>query len=335
MEASARKLARHAKLLALDPGRSSSVRLTGSGVVPEKTIYIAGYGRSGSTVLGTLLGAHPDAVHVGESAFLFDELTLENRSCSCGRPYPECPFWRDLLPVRKVWTDAARVTRRAEGLRGLAKHLLHSMDPGTRAGYAVLHANLLASIRARAHAGVIVDSSKSAWATVGRFLALNQDAGEDVYAIHLVRSGRATLNSLLRTGSNWELEGRHGRRRARALRAVVGWTAVNRLVGRLASRLPAGRYLQVRYDDLIDDPAGTLERIGEFVGLDLGEVVSAVRAGESIPVGHLVGGNRLRFKGVVRLAPARAPVMDPPLGLGARLLFRVVGRSLERRYGYI
>lgn len=63
------------------------------------TIFIAGAGHSGSTLLGLLLGSHPDAFYAGEAAktrFLGDTRKPEHkRVCKlCG---PECPVWGDFV----------------------------------------------------------------------------------------------------------------------------------------------------------------------------------------------------------------------------------------------
>ena len=61
-----------------------------------KILYIAGYGRSGSTVLNIILGNHSSITSVGELSFLPEDWTNHHRVCSCGAPYHTCEFWKDL-----------------------------------------------------------------------------------------------------------------------------------------------------------------------------------------------------------------------------------------------
>ena len=61
------------------------------------------------------------------------------------------------------------------------------------------------------------------------------------------------------------------------------------------------RVLRVRYEDLVERPDEALGRIGAFLGADLSEVRRKVRGGESFPVGHNTGGNRMRQGGAVKL----------------------------------
>lgn len=78
------------------------------------TIFIAGAGHSGSTLLGLLLGSHPDAFYAGEAAktrFLGDEHKPEHkRVCKlCG---PECPIWGDFVVAERpdLYEQLARKT---------------------------------------------------------------------------------------------------------------------------------------------------------------------------------------------------------------------------------
>lgn len=78
------------------------------------TIFIAGAGHSGSTLLGLLLGSHPEAFYAGEAAktrFLGDGRKPEHkRVCKlCG---PDCPVWGDFV-VREepdLYEQLARTT---------------------------------------------------------------------------------------------------------------------------------------------------------------------------------------------------------------------------------
>src|SRR5687767_7375044 len=55
-----------------------------------RVIYIAAWGRSGTTPVGQLLGSRPNSVFVGELRFLWQRGLIEGRLCSCGRPVSTC-----------------------------------------------------------------------------------------------------------------------------------------------------------------------------------------------------------------------------------------------------
>ena len=59
-------------------------------------VYVGGYGRSGSTILGLLLGQHEACVHFGEFGVIWSALK-RNRSCTCGSKLYNCEFWGPLL----------------------------------------------------------------------------------------------------------------------------------------------------------------------------------------------------------------------------------------------
>ncbi|MGH7505487.1 MAG: sulfotransferase family protein [Longimicrobiales bacterium] len=297
-------------------------------------VYIAGYGRSGSTVLGALLGEHPRLVHVGEITYLANELTDSRRTCSCGAAYPECPVWSGLARGDPPPAALGRVTRRIERLRSFPLLWLGPARGARRNAYRSFQSALLDGIVERSGKPVVVDSSKSSHAVIGRALALERIVGYDVFVIHLVRDGRATLRSVTMSGSNWVREGFRRQRGWAAVRGIAGWTTTNALVMLQRRLFGRGRYLRLRYEDLVAHPAPSLERIGEFLHIDMSPVIERVRAGDELRIGHTVGGNRIRFERTVRLHAPSARSDGPRLRAAHRTLFTLVGGALNRFYGY-
>lgn len=60
-------------------------------------LMLVGVGHSGSTLLGSLLSAHPAIGCVGEFARLGESLE-QSRPCSCGAAILDCPFWSPIIP---------------------------------------------------------------------------------------------------------------------------------------------------------------------------------------------------------------------------------------------
>src|SRR5499427_9656408 len=56
-------------------------------------VYIAGSGRSGSTMLERVLGEIPGFVNVGELIDLFRHVARHGERCGCGELFADCPFW--------------------------------------------------------------------------------------------------------------------------------------------------------------------------------------------------------------------------------------------------
>jgi hypothetical protein len=60
-------------------------------------LFILGMGHSGSTLLGRMLGAHPDAICMGEILRLELAIADRTKKCACGALFHECSFWQELL----------------------------------------------------------------------------------------------------------------------------------------------------------------------------------------------------------------------------------------------
>lgn len=76
----------------------------------------------------------------------------------------------------------------------------------------------------------------------------------DALFIHIVRDGRDVTRSCMKMG--WAGDGWHGAKR---------WLDAERLWDRVKAQLPEHRRLEVRFEELIYDNAGTLDRICQFM----------------------------------------------------------------------
>lgn len=304
---------------------------------PVPVVYIAGAGRSGSTVLNVILGSHPCIEGVGELTNLVEQGWDQAHYCSCGERVPSCSFWKE---VRREW--AARLGGDEDLERYSA--LQHRFEPLRRRPWAALSggfrtaafddfsrrtAALFAAIRTVSGKPVVADSSKNPL----RALALEQMPGIDLRVVHLVRDGRGVAQSLkrsygkdVRQGIQRDMPGRP------VWRSALFWLLVNRLADRLRRTVAPERSLLLRYEDLTADPGEALRRVGDVVGLDVLPLIEALAGEEALPTGHVVAGNRLRMARAVRLR------LDEEWrrSLSARdqrIFSRIAGADL-RRYGY-
>ena len=67
-----------------------------SALIRPEVVYIGGADRSGSIILGLVMGALPGTAHVGEVIHVWRRGVAENQLCGCGAPFLECPFWREV-----------------------------------------------------------------------------------------------------------------------------------------------------------------------------------------------------------------------------------------------
>jgi len=164
-------------------------------------VYIAGSGRSGSTLLERALGEIPGFVNVGELIDLYRRTVEHGERCGCGHAFTECPFWsrvgdrafggwqeQKLTATHRLQGKVARQRRMP---RLLAMPLAGRRFRADVAAYGASYASLYGAISAEAGAACVVDASK--WPVQALALAR---AGLDVRVIHLVRDVRGVAYSL-------------------------------------------------------------------------------------------------------------------------------------------
>ena len=100
-----------------------------------KVLYIAGYERSGSTLLHNVLGQLDGFFAAGELNEIWDRSLIENRRCGCGVPFKECEVWRGILinGFGEVESIRAREMVRARATASVAGISPWRCCPGTNA----------------------------------------------------------------------------------------------------------------------------------------------------------------------------------------------------------
>ena len=269
-------------------------------------VYLGGFGRSGSTLVERMLGAAPGWVNVGELVDLARSVAPADERCGCGQPFSRCPLWTDVGNAAfGGWTED--VLRRLAGLHRAAarqRHLprlLGSRRPPS-AALADLRAAYAGIYRAVGNATgshVVVDASKGP--ALGQALA--GAPGIDLRLLNVVRDPRAVAWSWQRRVERPHSTGSDQMWRIPAHRAAAQWSALQLEVEAIAT-LGGVRSARVRYEDVVDDPVGTLVDAVATLGIplepsDLPPVdASRVELGPS----HGLSGNPSRFRsGTVEL----------------------------------
>jgi hypothetical protein len=271
---------------------------------PLRVIYIAGYGRSGSTALAAILGNHPDVVSTGELCELPRSGWMADEYCACGERGNRCPFWSAVLQDWKASTSGADVARyvtlqdRLERFqrwpRQLRESLWRTQDFQTYLEYT---RGLLGAIARVSGRSIIVDSSKGAL----RAQLLAQIPHVELSILHLVRDVRAVVWSLKKSYPKDERAGIARTYRGRpAVSTACRWLIANIGAG-CVTRLHRARSMRIRYEDLVDRPTEIVEAIGGMVGLEMSPLRRAILHEEAISTGHMIAGNRLRMAGHIRL----------------------------------
>ncbi len=254
-------------------------------------IYVAGYGRSGSTILDIVLGSHPAIWAMGA---VHNLPFWGDRPCSCGEPLSSCDFWSVTLSGTDHPDGDTQLA--VESRRSILRLLAGRTPSETRQRYRSDHHDVLTAARQVSGREWLVDSSKSAGQTLGRPLALRTIAGADVIVVHLVRSPLGVFRSVS-AGAGGSHRPRVKRRHTiQAFHTAAQWTLTN-LACLVLFR--GGRTARISLDMLTGDPYEAFSRISSACGLDLSDLATTVSAEVPVKPGHQIGGNRVREQGEV------------------------------------
>lgn len=302
-----------------------------------RILYVAGAGRSGSTLLGMVLGALPGCTHVGELRHVWERGVLENRLCGCGAAFSDCPFWT-AVGERAFggWsTDDARAQVRRLWATGRQRHfplVATGLGPARfRAEarvYGELQERVYAAVAAVCGTPVIVDTSKSPiYALTLRAQAL------DVRVIHLVRDSRAVAYSWTRTKATGDSSKTEYMPTFHPGHSTLTWISNNVAIDAVALRGLRPRVL--RYEHLVSAPARELERSVADLLPETARAALPDLADPEFAAGtqHTVAGNPMRMRTgplKLRLDDAWRSEMRP----ADRLLVSAMTFPLLLRYGY-
>lgn len=304
-----------------------------------EVIYIAGFGRSGSTLLGNVLGAYDGAFSTGELHLLWQALVRET-GCGCGKTVAACPVWSrvlDELRATGVWDGDPHTVRRWQLGEARVAHTRRSLrlpltGPTGRPDldrYRALLTELYASIARVTGARTIVDSSK----TPADAALLPGLDGVHARLVHLVRDPRAVAYSQGREKPTLDVHrGGETMHRRGTIESCLRWVSVNVLTERVRRRY-GSEWTLVPYERFASEPRETAETI---LGLVDGEPHrSPFTEPGVIELGpnHNVWGNRSRFAtGAVAIRSDE--VWRTASRAGQRRLVTAMCSPWLHRYGY-
>ncbi|HSS67551.1 MAG TPA: glycosyltransferase family A protein [Nocardioidaceae bacterium] len=278
---------------------------------PAHVVYIAGSGRSGSTLIERGLGAIPRWVNVGELIELFRKPSVAAELCGCGEAFAECPFWGEVgARVFGSWASdtiahVGHLQRQVSRQRFLPRLLLTGDDSASEFAdtvreYGAVYDSLYAAVADVADADVVVDASK--WP--GQALALRRAVTPEMSLLHLVRDPRGVAYSWAKTqvrrphgGDADSVMATHP-----SIETARRWAAFQSEIALI--RRAFDHSTRLRYEDFVVDPHGRLATTLRELGL--GEYADQLghihRDRIELPQSHGVAGNPSRFAhGVVAL----------------------------------
>jgi hypothetical protein len=266
-----------------------------------RVVFLAGLGRSGTTLLERALAELPGVQALGEVNHLWRRSLVDDELCGCGEPFSRCPYWLavgdqafggwdnvDITAVEAAQEEAMR-------LRHITALALGRSAPSKAADIvAEHHRRVYEAASAVAGAPVVVDSSKHpALAYV-----LRRDSAVDLRVVHVVRDPRGVAYSWTKQVERPERRGSGSERwmtQYSPSASALLWLSHNSSTAML--RALGTRVLLVKYEAFVREPARTLTAVAKFADLELDAgALAFVEAGAlQLQPAHTVSGNPLRF----------------------------------------
>lgn len=268
-----------------------------------KFLLVVGNSRSGSTILGNVLGSIHGFCHCGELRWIWRRGLLESWLCGCGKPIRECPFWNSVLDtalgrldvdeIREIEDLRVRVDRQLNAYRGEIE------SPDTRE-YQCLLKKLFHALAAVSGSEVIIDTSKAA----SHGWSLTKVAGIDLRLLHLVRDPRAVAYSWAKKRLLEDSPKQQYFKCRDVEESCSIWNTTNHRAEWLAERtgLPAER---LRYEDFAASPRESLKQVLGLLSEQKRELGFLDSQRVRLRPCHTVSGNPSRFDqvGLVEIRP--------------------------------
>jgi hypothetical protein len=265
-------------------------------IQPDSTVgFIAGSGRSGSTLLAMMLGANSEAFAVGEID-IFIEKILSGESCTCMKSIPECPVWGQVLGQGEdAATEKVPATLNSRDkmtkIWGLITAIIGGRPANTKISEVQKAWSLLDEVGLQTNRRVIIDASKG----LLRVAKLATVHPQRIKVIHLFRDVRGFVTSSSTPRMVSAPDGREGKTRVLSkVEATANWLIHNILVYLYGWICLKDRYFLLSYEGLISEPERNLKALCAFCGLNYQKQMLPPLDFKEF---HLLGGNHSRFGG--------------------------------------
>lgn len=263
----------------------------------EQYIYITSTSYSGSTLLASVLGKHPQIATVSELVEVPKQLNAgKDYYCSCGNQILECSFWKELvkrmqyitedfpenyqvkyLPYSNSYFHKLQFTKKV-GIFAFWRDRLFSLSPKLLAyekeianNYIVL-ANEIAKMN---KVDIFLDASKRPI----NIKFLNKYLKANLKVIHLIKDGRGVLDSTKRY---------YPKRNDKQI--INKWKKVNLMAEKQIAQLPQRNVYKLLYRDFALNPEDELNKIFDFIEVPFTDVL------KNKTILHIIGNNKARMR---------------------------------------
>lgn len=256
-----------------------------------QVVFVAGYQRSGSTLLDLLLGKIEGFLSLGEVYYVWERGFIQNQLCGCGSPFSSCPFWSQVSEVffKKVGKiDPAHVFKLQQSVSRIRSFPFYVFKflktPGFKkelSDYSSILRDFYLSIQEISGNKTFIDSSKT---PIHGFI-LKQIQDFDVRVIHLVRDSRAVAYSLTRSHLPT----------LSPFFSSIWWVCYNGMSQVLSRFVPYN--VLVSYETLVLSPKKTVSEILEKLHIEANLSNFFFNETEvTLGINHTISGNPMRFK---------------------------------------
>jgi len=302
-----------------------------------KVLYIAGTGRSGSTLLSHILAQITGFFSVGEAVLMWEENFISNRLCGCMTPFRECEVWRGIMDEAYGGIDLQdaeemhRLRCTFARTRSLPLLLMPRREKLLGSSFKKYVDNLekvYQAMQSSTGCNLIVDASK--FPAYGYILRTIPTI--DLYVVHLVREPRAVAYSALR--KKWNPDRGEYLRLYSPTHASLIWDYTNLTTEAVLGR-SRDRYLLLRYEDVVKNPREAIERVLKLVREEASQLPFVAEDKVALTASHMLSGNPGVYKstGIVKVQPdeewkAKMKPWD-------KNLVSFLTSPLRLRYGYL
>jgi hypothetical protein len=305
-----------------------------------KVLYIAGSGRSGSTILDLAIGQHPKCFSAGELRQLWTYSIPNNEFCGCGVPFNRCSFWTQVMNTFQAeitnykLKEIARLKHKVKAtclLAPISSRLLKRQVFENRHQYGQIMLRLYRAIQSISGKDIIIDSSKN----LADLCCIANTRGIDLKVVHLVRDGRGVAFSWSKKIKFSPLDVNSGTHlhRYSPIRSSIKWVLLNTQL-EIMKRSMNLDTITITYEEFVRNPEQILSKIFSFLDLKCRFTVTPSARILNATNNHCVSGNPVRFqKGLTKLRPDTQWKQN--MRLADRLLSTAISLPLLMKYGYL
>lgn len=300
-----------------------------------QVLYVAGPGRSGSTLITDVLGQVDGWANIGEVMFLWrNRRPGTGRSCGCGLALDACPFWGevarevpealDLSPQAFELVYASRASHHWPGLLARA-----AREDAAFIEWRDALGAIYGAVAKLASARVVVDSSKQP----GPGLVATAQSTAPLSILQLTRDPRAVAYSWLEPKVNPDRpeERLFAMRPARSAYDWVTQSLATEWV--LRPRVGTGRFRRLAYEELAAHPRASVAGVVAWMGNPGASLPFTGERSVRVEPTHSIAGNPNRLGPVDREIHA-SDAWRAELPRQKRWLVGAVTSPLRWRYGY-